>query len=115
MVVDTFEHEEADGPVGGTDKQDSVYPGGMIGSEESSTVDRDIFLALQIEAVNRVGGNREQQADQGIGKEPKNAGEGAGRAYGRPEKEGKRAKPQEALGDDIDQGCCNNFRDQRAI
>src|SRR5260221_1481884 len=54
-IVDALEHKEADGAVGGADEQDSVYPGGMIGSEESSTVDRDIFLALQIEAGNRVG------------------------------------------------------------
>ena len=45
----------------------------------------NIFLALQIETVNRVGGNPEQEPNEGIGEEPKQIGKRGERKDGGPE------------------------------
>src|SRR4029077_2417623 len=103
-IVDAFEHEEADGTVGGADEQNRVYPGGMIRGQERSAAGRNIFLALQIEAVDGVRGNPEEQAEQGIRQEPEDVREGRKRTHGCPEKESQRAVVEEGVGDVIDKG-----------
>src|SRR6266481_5969779 len=89
MVVDALEHQEADGPVGGANEQHRVYPRGVIRGQQCAAVDRNIFLALQIEAVNRVGRNPEQKAEQGIRQEPEEISKRA---------EGENRSPEENYG-----------------
>src|SRR6266849_7249730 len=70
VIVDAFEHQETEWPVGGGKQEHGVHPGGMVRSEERSAARGDIFLTCQIEAVNRVGRNPQQQTQQRVRQEP---------------------------------------------
>ena len=71
MVVNAFEHQEANGAIGGGDQQNGVYPGGVIWCQESATARGNKFLPTQVQPVEGVGGNPQHQTQQGIRQEPK--------------------------------------------
>src|SRR5579864_5291161 len=75
----------------------------MIRSQQRSAAGGDVFLTCEVEAIDGVGGNPEEKAEQGIGEEPEDIGEGSERADGGPEKESKRAKVKDAFGNVVDQ------------
>src|SRR5215469_9877694 len=100
MVVDAFEHQEANWAVGGGDEQDGINPGRMIWREQRSAARRDVFLALQVQAVERVRSDPRQQ--------PQNIGERTQGECGNPKENAGRAEPQVVLQEIESAGCAEN-------
>src|SRR5262249_13638230 len=67
MLVDVLEHQEANGTVESRNEEDGVGHRDVIGSEQRTTARGDVLAAFDVEAVKRMGGEPEEQAQERIG------------------------------------------------
>jgi hypothetical protein len=107
-----LKHQETDWPVGGGNQEHGIHPGGMVGRQQRSAARGNVFLARQIEAVDRVCGDPQQQPQQGIGQEPQEICECPQRQNRGPEENVRRAQPQAVL-EQVKRAGCAKDADER--
>ena len=86
LVVDVFEHEEADVAVGGGEQEKRVHERHVIGNEERAAGFGDVVAAFDANAVDGVGDHEEDEAEERIGQQVNGIGGGDKRQDGAVEK-----------------------------
>ena len=112
MIVDALEHEEANGPVGGSDEQAGVHERHVIRDEERTTALGDVVAAFDVNAIDGMREHPQEQAQQGIGHQ-ENGGERRRQRHPCAGEENARGGEMKGGGEQVVSAGCGENTDKR--